>query len=438
MKEQHKGIIKVKMLKVISENASNRATSYEKSNKIITAKNKIFIVWLDNKQHCMIDTYDITSDQWSDHVGLGACVDNHGGAALAMDSKGYLYVVFGPHARSPFKLRKSLKPYDASKWAKVEIVPSGNATYPGIVFDDKDTMHLICRCHGADKITLKYMRLSKEGKWSEPCDLADAYPDVDASPYDPRAYRSHYSSLTVSKDGIIHLACHLYRGVNPYCHYVYMCSRDDGNTWENAKGEKLELPVTPESPCIIMSELTGDEMPGWKGGSTRIGNIALDDKGRPWIVYGKNLWYQDGDRIKAIDLSKYVEENFPGKELTIVGSITFDKEGMLYLVSHIRPRGMLGRAPELSEVILITSSDYGQNFRMSLVFHEDPKDPNVPNWCPNIERPFNQNPLESTPSFIYQAGDPGFGNPRGNYKGKCGFNDPNLRMKVVFVRLVKE
>ena len=33
-----------------------------------------------------------------------------------MDSRGYLYVVFGPHARNPLRFRKSAKPYDAGAW----------------------------------------------------------------------------------------------------------------------------------------------------------------------------------------------------------------------------------------------------------------------------------------------------------------------------------
>jgi len=73
---------------------------------------------------------------------------------------------------------------------------------------------------------------------------------------------------------------------------------------------------------------------------------------------------------------------------------------------------------------------------MSLVSHENPKNPGVPNWAPNIERPYNTRLLDHAPSFIYQAGDPGWGNP-GN-TGGVFVNDPKLRMKLVFVRLTKE
>jgi hypothetical protein len=196
------------------------------------------------------------------------------------------------------------------------------------------------------------------------------------------------ASLAVARDGTIHLATHLFKE-NAYAHFAYMCSRDGGVTWENAKGEKLKLPVTPESPCLIRSEPSPDEMPGWRNGSTRIGNIALDDRGRAWIVYGRFLWHREGVAIETIDLADQVEAAFPGLELTIVGSLTFDKDGVLYMVSHVRPRGLLGRAPNPSEIVLITSRDHGRSFRMSLVGHENPKDPGAPNWCPNIERPYN-------------------------------------------------
>ena len=429
--EAKTGIVKIKSVKVISEKGSNRATSYELANKIITTKDKIFIAWLDEDQHVRVTSYDKASDTWGDSADLGPADDNHGGPALTMDSKGYLYAVFGPHAQNPLRLRKSQKPYDARAWDATETVPSGGATYPCAVFDDKDTMHIVYRCHQTmeGQIVLRYIRRSSDGEWSKPLDLADAAPGAG------KIYRSYYASLAISKDGIIHLAFHLFKE-NFYAHFAYICSRDGGTTWENVKGEKLRLLVTPESPCILRSELTPDEMPGWKNGSTRIGNIALDDKGNPWIVYGKYLWHQVGKTMETIDLSKHVDAAFPGKELTIVGSITFDKDGVLYMVSHVRPRGEFGRAPKASEVILIASRDYGKSFQISLVSHENPKNPDIPNWAPNIERPYNTKLLDHAPSFIYQAGEPGWGNP-GN-KGGVYVNDPKLQMKLVFVRLEKE
>jgi hypothetical protein len=312
----------------------------------------------------------------------------------------------------------------------VEIIPSGNATYPCAVFDDKDTMHVVYRCHVTPDgpIVLRTIRRQKDGTWSRPLDLADAAPGAGGH------YRSYYASLAIAGDGTIHLATHLFKE-KAYAHFAYLCSRDGGSTWENAAGEKLKLPVTPDSPCILRSESTPDEMPGWQNGSTRIGNVTLDDKGRPWIVYGRFLWHREGNAIETIDLARQVDAAFPGKELTIVGSITFDRDGTLYMVSHLRPRGVLGRAPNASEIILLTSEDYGRSFEMSFVSHENPKNPDVPNWCPNIERPCNAGLLDHPPSFVYQAGDPGWGNP-GN-AGGVFVNDPKLRMKLVFVRLAK-
>jgi len=55
------GAVKVKDFKIISDNASNRATSYELSNKIITAAGKIFVAWLDGDQHCRVETYNPAS-----------------------------------------------------------------------------------------------------------------------------------------------------------------------------------------------------------------------------------------------------------------------------------------------------------------------------------------------------------------------------------------
>ena len=423
--------IKVLTIKVISDNASNRASSYELANKIITTRDKIFVAWLDGDQHVRVDTCETASGAWIGSADLGPADDNHGGPALTMDSRGHLYAVFGPHAQNPLRFRRSRKPHDAGTWEEVETIPSGLATYPCAVFDDLDTMHVVYRGHvtAEGPIVLRYIQRRRDGTWSRPLDLADAAPGAG------KHYRSYYASLALARDGTIHLATHLFKE-NAYAHFAYLCSRDRGGTWENAKGEKLKLPVTPESPCLIRSEPSPDEMPGWRNGSTRIGNIALDDTGRPWIVYGRFLWHREGGAIETIDLADQVEAALPGRELTIVGSLTFDKDGVLYMVSHVRPRGLLGRAPNPSEIVLITSLDHGRSFRISLVGHENPKDPGIPNWCPNLERPYNANPLDHAPSFVYQAGDPGWGNP-GN-KGGVFINDPQLRMKLVFVRLTKE
>ncbi len=151
--------VKVKTIKVISENASNRASSYELANKIVTARDKIFVAWLDGDQHVRVDTYEISSDAWIGSADLGPADDNHGGPVLTMDSRGYLYAVFGPHAQNPLRFRKSLRPYDARAWDDVKTIPSGNATYPCAVFDDKDTMHVVYRCHVTPDgpIVLRYL-----------------------------------------------------------------------------------------------------------------------------------------------------------------------------------------------------------------------------------------------------------------------------------------
>lgn len=423
--------VKVKAVKVISDNASNRASSYELANKIITTGGKIFLAWLDGDQHVRVDTYEPAADRWTGSADLGPADDNHGGPVLTMDSRGHLYVVFGPHARNPLRFRRSQKPREAGVWDAVETIPGGNATYPCAVFDGQDTMHVVYRCHvTADgPIVLRYIRRSTDGTWSRPLDLADAAPGAGSH------YRSYYASLAIAKDGMIHLATHLFKEA-AYAHFAYLCSPDGGKTWENVKGEKLDLPVTPASPCLLLSEPTPDVMPGWRNGSTRIGNIALDDRGDPWIVYGRYLWHRVGRTMETIDLAPRVEAALPGQELTIVGSLTFDRDGMMYLVSHVRPRGVLGRAPNSAEVVLLTSPDHGRSFRVSLVGHETPKDPGMPNWAPNIERPYNARLLDQPPSFVYQAGDPGWGNP-GN-AGGVFVNDPKLRMKLVFVRLAKK
>lgn len=71
--------VKVKKVQVLSDKSSNRTTSYELQNKILTIGDKKVVTWLDNRQHCMVTTYHAASDTWGEHVDLGDCQDNHGG-----------------------------------------------------------------------------------------------------------------------------------------------------------------------------------------------------------------------------------------------------------------------------------------------------------------------------------------------------------------------
>ena len=134
-------LIKVEFETTLAKDGSTRATAYHKSNKIITAGGRIFVGWLDVGNNSCVASCDLKTKTWSQTVILGDGQDNHAGPALAIDSQGFLYAMFGPHWAQPFRFRKSLKPYDASEWTPAaKLYPEWNCSYPSMVFDAQDML----------------------------------------------------------------------------------------------------------------------------------------------------------------------------------------------------------------------------------------------------------------------------------------------------------
>ncbi len=412
--------MKISFEKRLSTNGSTRATAYSMSNKIITVKEKgkIFVSWLDLVSDIQIATYDLNAKTWSPPVLLGKGEDNHSGPALTMDSQGYLYAIFGPH-HGPFQLRRSSKPFDARKWEPAQRF-AHKATYPSLVCDGNDTLHLTYR--GEDRVSqergggwwLVYQRRVKGGAWSTPRALF--------KPRKPFKYTQFGNALAVSKDGTLHLGFHVYAG-DPLdalgTHLGYLRSRDNGETWESAQAAKIKLPATQSSNCFIE-----------KGPSKnmRVGNLVVDLNGRPWLTgvhleKGNStalLWHLEGETWQSRDLGKFIQKDFPGQSLC-GATLTFDRNGTLYVMGAINSNKEKPWGDPTQEIVLLTSSDEGKSFSVIPISKPDAK---TPNWLPSIERPHGIEPI-GIPSLLFTSGD----------KGQFGKNKEGSPTKVYFVKL---
>ncbi len=403
--------VTVQFSKILSTNGSTRATAYMASNKIITADGKIFVAWLDHVADIQIKAYNIQNQSWSETVLVGKGIDNHSGPALTMDSDGYFHIVFGPH-HGPFQYTRSSLPYEINQWDPVQHFGI-NATYPSVIIDADDKLHITYR-GGPIPRRLLYQQKPKNGDWTEPVELV--YPGVDSG------YTQYGNPLMIAPDGTIHLGFHIYDMLPPAGKSVgYMRSHDGGESWETADGELVNLPANPETPCFIEQ---GTEL------DMRCGNLAIDLEGNPWMTVFHNeaktrtikLWHHNGNEWKNIDLLPIVQKDFLEWEV-LYSNIAFDKDEMLYSVSVIQNAHAetYWGDPSL-EIVLLTSADKGENFKLTPI---STVDPDLPNWLPNIERPFSPKPI-GVPSFLYTHGGPGVGLTEGEATG------------VVFVKLQKE
>jgi len=56
--------------KAVSTDGSNQGTAYTMSNRIITARGRVFVAWLDHVADIVIQTYDLETRLWGEKVVL--------------------------------------------------------------------------------------------------------------------------------------------------------------------------------------------------------------------------------------------------------------------------------------------------------------------------------------------------------------------------------
>jgi hypothetical protein len=376
----------------LSEGGSTRATLYAMSNKIVTIGGKTHVSWLDWLADTMIVTYDHDTGEITEPVLIGSGVDNHAGPAMCADSEGYLYVVFGPH-HGPFQFARSARPNDASEW---EALPEFGlkATYPSLVCDSEDTLHIAYR--GGDvPCRVMYQRRPADGEWTEPRELVSAAV--------PDGYTQFGNALTVAADGSLHLAFHIYdfhpKGGKAHGH---MLSRDGGESWMLMDGTTVELPVRQDQPELLV-QASGDL-------DVRASNPVCDDQSRPYYMTTQYrpendtlLWSWREDGWQSKPLRPIVAESVDFSPSFVQGVTCSWSDGRLYLAVACGTSPSWGNPT--NEVFLLTSDDYGETFAVQQLSETDP---DLPNWGPSLERPVGHNSFD-VPMLIWTHGERGSG-----------------------------
>ncbi len=377
----------------LSSSGSTRATAYSMSNKIVTVGGRTYVTWLDTKAVIRLQSFDRKTGSPSAALRLGQGVDNHAGPAMTVDVAGNLHVVFGPH-HGPFQYRCTTRPGDMASWSPVTTVGE-KCTYPSLVCAPDGTLHLTCRGGGAP-FKLHYYRKPPGGDWIGPVTLADA--DV------PNGYTQFGNPLAVAPDGTLHLAFHFY-DLHPAAGKAagYMRSSDGGKTWTDSRGKPLALPVTPKTAELVASGADLD---------VRVGNIALDRRGRPWflVIHLRRkpqdavLWHHDGKAWRETPLNAWVCRTVCPHAQCTGGTLSFGTDGRLFVALGI-VAGKPGWGAPAGEIALLVSADGGQTFTGQMI---SPPDAKTPNWLASLERSTGHNAVD-VPWLMYTHGHPGKG-----------------------------
>ena len=384
----------------LSSRGSDRATAYNMSNKVVRLGQDLYVTWLEAPQapgaptRALLGRFDLQREALVDTLVLGPGIDNHCGAALALDGEGRLHAIVGAHHGS-FLYRWSSRPEDAGSWTEPEQLGPRD-TYPSLAIDGEGTLHLAHREQG-ERWQLWYRRRRAGGGWEPPRALA-----VSPTP----GYNHFMQRLTVGPTGALHLTFQFHyaesgRAID--CEgraAVYLCSPDGGDTWYNEGTRRDDLPLTVDGGRAICR---------YPGGGVRIGNHVVDAQDRVWLfsilpdTRGGVLWRRDDDGWVALDL----QPAWPGLDLSgpRSSSLARDGSGRLHLVVAADPSGQNSAwhdpRHELHHLVLDRDGN-----ALSVAQVTD-SDPTVARWLPALAQwawGTEQGPGTEGPFLLYTAG----------------------------------
>lgn len=265
---------------VLTDLGSDRATAYACSNKIIRRKDHLFVGWLEAPEKkgaaslIRVGVCDAASGALQKTLSLGEGKDNHCGPALALDGNSRLHIVIGGH-HTKLSYRYSDDPENQESWSQPEQVGT-QASYPSLIVDAKNVLHLAWRDAIGSYWRLLYSRKAPGGSWESPTEMV-ACPDA--------SYANFAHSLSIGPDGRLHLIFQYFysekekswtEGRGRSAGYVY--SNDGGSTWLSG-AKKCPLPITEQSGDFIF------KMPAEEPGiGLGLSNHVVDREGKVWLL----------------------------------------------------------------------------------------------------------------------------------------------------------
>ena len=394
---------------LLSEQGCGRATGYAEANKIVSFAGKTHVTWLDSvgdKFYVRIRTIDRRNGQWSEIITVGEAADNHGGAALSIDSRGHLHLVYHPH-HHPMRYRRSTRPNDATEWGP-EITFGTRCTYPTLICGPDDTLYLSCRHSREDQFwQVRWWSKQVAGAWQDHGAILEARFQGYAHFQESLAWGANQRTLF--------LCCRIHErtenGQYGRLQTVgFMKSTDYGRTWMKSDDTPVLLPASATSLEILA-----------EGGLDykrvlRAGGMAVDAGNRPHLVYSLQengagssfLAFPEAQpgAWRQIRLNDFLPDHLRKKHLIMPGGISFNKEQGMFIVAQVQEPDLEDRSwgHASTEVVLLHSKDGGGAFQCREISSPDPA---VANWLPNIERPTGYNQISTTPAVIYTSGAPG-------------------------------
>ncbi|MFC1452161.1 BNR-4 repeat-containing protein [Verrucomicrobiota bacterium] len=323
---------------MLSAAGSDRATAYVMSRKLVRQGPRLFVTWLDAPAEpkapttIMFAVCDAESGEPLGSFPIGTGIDNHCGAALAIDPEGRLHAVIGAHS-GRLSHRYSDAPEDLGAWSAPE--PFGpRDTYPSLVVDRDGTLHLAHReghWRADEERWQVWYRRKRPGRgWEAPRGLViSMYP----------GYNHFMQTLNVGPAGTLHLSLQFHyteTGDQKDCKgraAACLHSPDGGDSWYSESAPIENLPATVDDLALVCRHSHG----------VSISNAVTDADDQPWFLCSEpgraagTLWRRAPGGWENTDLGAVFGQGF--HTYTRNACMTRDAAGSLHLVIPGRPDG---------------------------------------------------------------------------------------------------
>lgn len=286
--------------------------------------------------------------------------DAHDNPVISIDNKGHIWIFSTSHGTNrPSYIYKSNKPYDIEKFTKInatEMVngqekPFDNFSYFQVYYEKgKGFIALFTKYNGWSSRVIGY-NTSKDGvKWNEWKVLG-------------KIDDGHYQVSSIHK-GKISVAFDYHpkgKGLNYRTNLYYLETKDFGETWQTAEGQKVNLPLTkPVNPALIKDFKT-------EGLICYVKDLNFDKKGNPIIMVISSKGYKSGpeNNPRTWEIFSY-NKNWKNSKVTTsennydTGSLYVGKDGSWQIVGPTK-RGPQHYNPG-GEVVIWESLNQGETW----------------------------------------------------------------------------
>lgn len=276
--------------------------------------------------------------------------DAHDNPVLNIDDDGYLWIFSSSHGTGrPSYISRSVKPYSIDEF---ELVWTGNFSYPQPWFiSGKGFLFLHTYYKGGRGLN---MSTSPDGaNWTERRLLSH----IEEGQY-------QVSWRWQDKVGTAFNMHPKGKGLNWRTNLYYMETKDFGETWQNAAGQTLELPILDAANPALVAEFQS------KGSNVYMKDVSYDSHGNPIILVVTSNGYESGPQN---DPRTWTTARWTGTEWALREGFHSDNNydtGPLYIESDTTWRiiGPTQPGPQPynpgGEIAMWLTEDAGANWRM--------------------------------------------------------------------------